>query len=300
MNNLIKNFGAIPSPKDDRDFKPEHLGLGVPVSIPDTWMQDISEVPVYNQSSQPACGGHSGATLYGILSNSSETLSPRFVYALCKKIDGFPGVPGTTGRAIMQVLQKYGVCKDSLFPNDTTLSEQDYADWTKIPPEAYVDALNRRIGAYARVTLTGSSADFQTIKNAIYQNKAVLIMAKIGNEWWTDAQGNNTWDPNSLFPLRTPTSTVSGHFVDNYAYSPQFIYFRNSWSSNWGANGNGYYGINYVPQIQEVWIAQLQTPPPVPPAPNPITPQSQQNWYAAILEWLANVVQWIKSRTTGL
>jgi hypothetical protein len=196
----------------------------------------------------------------------------------------------------MQVLQKYGVCTDALFPNDTTLSEQDYADWTKIPPQAYVDALSRRIGAYARVSPT----DFQTIKNAIYQNKLVLVLAQIGNEWWTDAQGNNTWNPSSLFPLRTPTNIVSGHFVDNYAYNPQFIYFRNSWSANWGVGGNGYYGANYAPQIQEVWIAQLPTPPPAPPAPNPADPQNTQTWYANLLEWLANVIQWIKGRTTGL
>ena len=295
MNDQIKNFGAIPSPKDDRDFTPEHLGKGVPVIIPTSWEPDISEVPVYMQSEQPSCGGHAGATLFGILGNLGTNLSPRFVYALCKKIDGFPGQAGTTGRAIMQVLQKYGVCTNDLFPNDTTLSEVEYADYTKIPPQAFVDALTRRIGAYAQV----SDLSFQGIKNAVYQNKLVLVMAQIGNEWWTKPDGETSWAASDLFPLRTPNSVVSGHFFDDYAYNSSFIYFRNSWGNTWGIEGDGYYGSNYAPQIKEAWIAQLPTPPVSPPVPNPLTPQTQTTWYANILEWLANVIQWLKGRTLG-
>ena len=291
MNDSIKNFGGIKSSKDNRDFEPKHLGLGVPSSTPISWIQDISTIPVYMQNQQPACGGHAGAIFYNILDNLGNNLSPRFVYALCKKIDGLNGQSGTTGRAIMQVLQKYGVCTNDLFPNDTSLSEIEYADWTKISPEAYVDALNRRIGAYAQV----NPYDFQTIKDAIYTNKIVLVLADIGREWWTDKNGNNSWTASDIFPLRPPESVVSGHFFVHYGFDKLYLYLRNSWSKLWGNNGNGYYGEDYVPYIIEIWIAQLPTFPVPPSTPIIQNEQGLQLLVSNTIQWLTSVKQWLSN-----
>ena len=243
----MTNFGGLESPSDHRDFKPEEL-LGKSGATPESFSCDIAEVPVYMQAKQPACGGHAGTVLFQALAQNGEILSPRFVYALCKKIDGLPDQQGTTARAILQVLQRYGICNDALFPNDTSLSYEQYADYTLIPNAAYVDALQRRIGAYARL----ENPTYQTIKDSIYQNNVVLILGQIGNEWWTPS-----WAAKDILPLKPPAQVVSGHFWVNYGFDTSTTILRNSWSNHWANTGNGEYAIDYQPFIKEAWIAQL-------------------------------------------
>ena len=276
--------GGIPSPHDPRDFKPSDLGTGAPT--PEKYSPDIANIPVYMQDQQPACGGHAGTTLYGILAALGTNLSPRFVYALCKKIDGIPDQQGTTGRAIMQVLQKYGVCTNDLFPNDTSLPYAQYADWALIPNAAYVDALSRRIGAYAKLPTT----DFQSVKDAIYQNKAVLILGQVGATWWTPS-----WSATDILPLKAPNPVVGGHFWVDFGFDILPTDFRNSWSDKWGDNGNGWYDENYSPFIVEAWTAQLPLPV-VPPVPANVAP-TQQN--LVILQRLVSLYQQLLSLIKG-
>ena len=280
------NLGGLQSPDDPRDFKPEDL-TGKASPTPASYVASVL-APVYEQKSKPACGGHGGTTFFQALAKNGETLSPRFVYAMCKKIDGVPDSQGTTGRAIMQVLQKYGVCSDVLFPNDTSLSYAEYIDTSKISPQAYADALTRRIGAYAKLP----STDLQTIKDNIFNNEAVLILGKLGNEWWTPSELAK-----DILPLRPPVNVISGHFWVDYAFSPTFINLRNSFGADWGANGNGYYGDNYTPFIVEAWVAQLPSPPPLPaPIPPSIKINNTQasNWLSQALQWVLNLINWNK------
>jgi len=290
MNDKL-GFGALASPEDERDFGPEDLGGAAPEVYPVSWAADVSMVPVYSQGKLPACGGHAGATLYGILENLGESLSPRFVYALCKKIDGAPNSQGTFARAILQVLQKYGVCSDDFFPNDVTLPYEEYSDWTKIPAAAYVDGLKRRIGPYARLT----DLSFAGIKNAIYDHKLVLILAQVGDSMWTAPNGEPSWKAADILPLRPPAPVIDGHFWIDYGYLAADADFRNSFGAEWGSNGNGLYGEDYEPFIKEAWVAQLPTPPVLPPAPIiPVTVSAARDWLANVAEWLANLSIWIK------
>ncbi len=292
MTDEIRNFGAIESPKDERDFKPEDLGTAVPEVYPDSWIGDISMVPVYMQGKLPNCGGEAGIALYGILANDAEQLSGRFDYDLDKTLDGVPEVQGTTGRAVMKEGQKYGYCLNSLFPDDTSLDYADFSNASFIPKSAYVNGLGRRLGSYAQLT----DLSFQGIKNAIYDHKAVLLMVQLGREWWTNAEGQNSWNAADILPVRPPAQVVSGHFVVAYGYNKTSIFFRNSWSEKWGSNGNGLFDENYIPFIKEAWVADLPTPPVLPPAPNPVTPATAQSWIDLVLEWLANVSSWLKGR----
>ncbi|MDE2015936.1 MAG: hypothetical protein KGI72_05435 [Patescibacteria group bacterium] len=293
MTDEIKNFGAIESPKDERDFKPEDLGAAIPETYPYSWYGDTTMVPVYMQGLLPNCGGEAGITLYGILANDAEQLSGRFDYDLDKTLDGVPQAQGTTGRAVMKEGQKYGYCLDSLFPDDTSLDYADFSNASLISKAAYKDGLKRRLGAYAQLT----DLSFQGIKNAIYDHKAVILLVQVGREWWTNAEGVNSWDAADILPVRPPAQIVSGHFIVAYGYNGLNIFFRNSWSEKWGSNGNGFFGEDYLPFIQEAWVAQLPTPPALPPPPaEPATVQTAQDWIQSILEWLANVLSWQKSK----
>jgi glutaredoxin-related protein len=263
-------LGGLESPEDKRDYD---LGtVQAPIAIPAEFLPDVSTLPVYNQDQQPACGGHAGAKLQNILLGLGKDLSPRFVFALCKKIDGLPPEKGTYGRAIFQVLQKYGVCTNDLFPNDVTLPIAEYADWTKIPQAAFVDGLSRRIGPYAQVT----DLSMDGLKQAIYQNKSVLVLKKP----WTPA----SW---------STQSNSSGHFFDLDGYS-ETLRFTNSFGLDWQNHGEGELTEADIPTIIEAWTAYEPTPPVAPPLPpGPIMPDTISPWLAAVRQWLANVKAWL-------
>jgi C1A family cysteine protease len=249
----FENLGHIPSPKDARDFTLLRVNdlTGAVAPIPDSYSTDLSNVPVLMQGQRPACIAHATAAGMMFQDNGaySYDYSPRFLYALCKRDDGIPRADGTYYRQAFKEAQQYGVCDTLQFPNDISLDTPTYSNATLIPPTAYDAAKQRTVKSYVAIT----DLSFDGIKQAIYQNKVVLLGVKVGAEWWTDANGNVSWNAADILPLRPPQSIVSGHAILAYGYDQNRIYFRNSWSTEWGANGNGYFGPDYVPFLQEAW-----------------------------------------------
>ena len=95
---------------------------------------------------------------------------------------------------------------------------------------------------------------FDGIKKAIYENGLVLLGVHVGNEWWTAPNGNSSWQEADILPLRPPKVRISGHAILAYGYDENYIYFRNSFGSTWGREGDGYFGANYASQVYEGWI----------------------------------------------
>jgi len=232
-----RNLGAIESPADERDWIAEDL-LGSTGELPETHYAQLAHLPVYNQRTQPSCGGNAGAKLQNILLDLNSALSSRFVYALCKKIDGYPNSQGTTGRAVMQVLQKYGVCDDSFFPDNVSLPYAEYSDWRLIPQIAYINAMSRRIGPFARVT----DLSFRGLKRAIHENTAVFVLKK-------------PWVPASWSTEENET----GHFFDLHSYDLSTIHFANSFGRLWMHSGDGRLTEDDVKTIREAWTC-IQPP----------------------------------------
>ncbi len=244
-------FTGIASPKDVRDFP---LGkIQQPVAIPEVFMPDYSHLPTYHQNKQPSCIGHAVTWMINFNENKEgigkELLSPRFVYALAKSHDGIPDVDGTYYRQGLKEAKDFGVCKDDLFANNTNLSRADYNDVSKIGATAYEDADYRRIKAYASV----DNLTFEGLKQAIYQNKVVMLAMRVGNTMYTDQSGNTTWQENKIMPLRVPTAFEGGHAVVAIGYDKDYIYFKNSWGTTWAKGGIGYFGKDYVQHVYEAW-----------------------------------------------
>lgn len=210
----MNNLGALKSPKDNRDIK---LGtVQAPITLPEYYLPDYSVLEIYNQNGQPACGGHAGARAKAHLdyleSKEIRYYSPRFIYALCKHLDGIVG-GGTYTRMVGQVLTSYGVCDNNLFPNIVSLSSEEYRNYDLITQEALDNAQPRIIKSYAFV-----GTDTESLKQAIYQNGGVLLL---------------------IYPFFK--GGTDGHFVWADGFNGNKIRYANSFGANWGTRGYGWY-----------------------------------------------------------
>jgi len=222
-NNMKYTTGALKNPKDLRDISIAQVQA--PMLVPKKHITDISMLPVLDQKQLGACVGHAFATVMAY-QNFKETgkyeyLSPRFIYALAKRVDGYAG-QGTFPRVAGSVASKNGCSSDSFVKNDTTLGHQEYI--TVIDTKEITNnALIYKSGGYATVAI-----EPQAIKQAIYRNGMITMSIGCGDI--------------NQFTIKPGTSNGS-HSVAFYGYEDldgdTILYFRNSWTDKWGEKGNG-------------------------------------------------------------
>lgn len=212
-------LGSLSNPLDKRDINLAQIQA--PVTIPSNYTTDISTIPVFNQRLIGACVGHSHA-LIDIYNEFKENgklknLSPRYLYALAKQVDGNPE-EGTYPRVVANIQNKIGCATEDLILNDTFLSHKDYIN---IPDNEAIkkDAQPYRTDGYVAV-----NPDLDSLKQAIYQNGLVAITITVGNF------------SNPIMP-----GSIGQHRITLYGYEGDRFLYRNSWGTEWGTNGNGYF-----------------------------------------------------------
>lgn len=240
---------ATPTPRDIRDYS---LGsLTPPVDYPSVFMQDNAwNAEMYYQAQQPACGAHSGVWLKALLDSyesKPRKYSPRFTWIDIKTFDGHALQDGTDMRSIFKSLAKKGAADLNLLPNKIDVPLEEYADPKVITKEMVDNAQPRIIKTYA----FENGITFEGLKRAIYTHRAVLVRVEIGEEWWTNKNGNKSWKEADILPLRPVKQPVGGHFVVLHSYDEDYIYFANSFSKEWGRGGHGYFGRNYMPFVTD-------------------------------------------------
>ncbi len=258
-NNLIPALGGFSSPRDYRDISLS--SVVAPVVFPESYMIDVSLLPIENQRKIGACVGHASAKYKQRLDfvDTGKIIqeSPRFIYAICKAIDGISS-EGTFPRLSMKVLFDYGCATTETVPNDTTLDHETYVYnrmINQIPAAAFTDALANKISGYASVDIS-----MDGIKSAIYQSDGCSALVQVGKEWYTDKNGLVTWDQNRILPIKPPSVIISGHQIYIYGYEmvgeDMKIYFINSWSKDWASAGKGFFlWSEYKNFITEAWTA---------------------------------------------
>lgn len=235
-------FGAIIKKPDKRDFKLHLIGADVP--IPEMYMTDMTNIPVLHQRTQPACGSHSATALKMIQEKHDDEATPNYTPRLhwreTKSTDGLPLDSGMTINDLFKNLQKPTVCDMSLLDNNTSLSLQDYFNFTPSPNQIE-NAKGKLIGNYA-IT---HKPTFEQLKRAIYLNKAVIILYRCGQNMYRPS-----WNEKDIMPLSPNRYAMdSGHFVVAIGYDSKYIYFRNSWGETWARKGDGYFGADYMPHV---------------------------------------------------
>ena len=239
MPNPAPGLGAIERPADRRDFK---LGLATaPTPLPAVYLPDWSHVPVKMQGTYGTCGPHAAA--HALSFKDGIDLSPKWLVKVMTKLGTLTNESGTDMRSLFQAIQASGDCSEALLPNDLQDSFTAYSDPSVLSNTETDDAsLHGISGVYAFT----DNPSWDQIKRAIYQFGCVIALVKCGDGWWT-----NGWSEAATCPLKLGTY-ASGHFVVLLGWDTEYIYFRNSWSTSWGDNGNGYFDQSYLPYVTEI------------------------------------------------
>jgi hypothetical protein len=261
----FENLGGKPRLEDPRDFVVE----GSAIQYPSVFTQDTAwGAPIYYQGKRPACGAHAGVwakTLLDINDGKKAYYTPHFTWIDLKQNapDTNPS-DGVDTRSIGQSLKNTGVNDFEPLENNVTYDDLDYANPSFITNPMRTNASTNKTASYSFAKPT-----FEGLKSLIYENKAVILLVQVGKEFWTAPNGTTSWQEADVLPLRTPSSIVSAHFIVAHSYDDKYIYFANSWSTDWGRKGHGYFGADYMTHVVEAMIPVNAAPvqPDLPPIP---------------------------------
>lgn len=232
-------LGAIQSPPDHRDFMYAKL---VPIGKQpkEFSLRTSLKTPVKDQGRFGSCVGQAtagaGETHYS--NKNNEALSPLFIYSLCKTLDGIPNQEGTYPKIAMQVLQKYGVCKEATFPYSQLVQPTTFPQPTSVA-KAMTEALNFRTSAYAKVSTMAEA------KQALLTDGGVLCSVGVYENFFSPEGGKFIPMPQGNFAGNH--AMVKTGYDDDMTYTYKngrtyvgFFEFRNSWGPSWGDQGYCY------------------------------------------------------------
>jgi len=227
----MNRFGCIRDKEDGRDYLMK--GFLPKVKLPKKLDLIDKMTPVRNQGDEGTCVAF--ASVVGMKEYQEKidykkfvSLSPRFLYNECKKIDGFPDEEGTTIRSAMQVLQKIGVCQEEFWPYSPHQTDK--------PKEGtYENAEKFKIIAYARI------ADLGELKQSLFLKGAVVIGVEVFEGMRKPKNGIIPMPGRYEESLGLHAICIRG-FDDYVRLAP----FKNSWDTEWGNKGYGYFPYKYI------------------------------------------------------
>lgn len=231
------NTGALINKKDLRDIPASDFQPIVSI-LPSEYLTDIEMIPVLNQGMIGSCVGHAHALVHAYYeykeTKREVSFSPRWLYALSKRVDGHSG-EGTYPRVTADIMTKNG-CTD-LLDNNINLTHSNYISFEDTP-EMQQDAIIYKTKGYAFV-----NPDKTSMKQALINNGLVTVTLSVGN-----------WNGEYV------QAGVGGyHRVTIYGYkdigNDTIFFFRNSWGDNWGDNGNGKFKFSdHKGKIQDLMV----------------------------------------------
>lgn len=226
---------------DFRDYKltPPHAALNLPVS------EDLRPLcpPVYDQGQLGSCTANAlcGADEIDQIKQGSKSVfrpSRLFVYWFERFLEGTVSTDsGAQIRDGIKVLNKYGVCSESLWPYNP-------AQFTVQPNAACLKAaLPNRISKYQSI----DNSNIDNVKYALSLKYPVVFGFTVYESFESDSVAQT-----GLVPMPTAGEQVlGGHAVVAVGYdsSTGRITVRNSWGSSWGDKGYCYFPEAYLSNL---------------------------------------------------
>lgn len=247
-----KPFPNLGGQRFEEDGTEYSLKLGAVSTIPETYMPEsfFKRGRVFYQRNIPDCGANAGAFAAALIDeNPLQEYSPDAQWIDIKTFDGYALGDGTDMKSIFKSLTN-GSLPYALLPEETTLPLTDFSSPKRLTAAMKKEMAKHKIAAYG--FHPSEQLSMATLKNLIHTHKAVVVLIRLGDEFWTDKKGNNSWAEKDILPLRSPKSIISGHFIVFGAYDKDQVYFANWFSKDWGAKGYGYCKDNYLKQIVQI------------------------------------------------
>ena len=165
-------------------------------------------------------------------------LSPRFTWMASKETDEFTSRPetmiegaGTTLKAAVDVLRKYGAVPESLLP-----FKINTAMYTGDDNTFYATAATRKIASYFNLKRNGSSW-----REWLFAHGPILVGLNVDATWDSATATKGKLD------TYQPSTVRGGHAVAVVGYTAdQRFIIRNSWGTSWGDKGFGYASEAYI------------------------------------------------------
>ena len=225
-------FGALPSPKDIRDYRLAAAAL-ISIKLPESYM--LKPARIKCQGAQSTCVAHALSSLveYYNLRDSgfNYVFSTDFIYG-CRTDDDYLG-EGMYLRDGLKVIQKYGDVRHSQLPGNTdvpTARKKVFADFDSLTKLASPN----RISTYYRV-------------NSLNELKYAILTggpAPASMKWFKSA----TVKSDGVYRY-TNTEIQSYHAVLIVGWTEDYLIVQNSWGRMWGKNGLFYVPINKVDEV---------------------------------------------------
>jgi C1A family cysteine protease len=228
--------------KDERDDRDYLMRAYLPVvKLPNRADFTSQMTPVRNQGDEGTCVAFS--TVAGMKEYQEQLdwkrymeLSPRYLYSLCKKIDGHPDEEGTQIRYAMQVLKQSGVCEEKYWPYQPHQTDKPKAGSDK-------DAAKFKELSYARLL------DLDEIKLCLAAKGPCVI----GIVCYSGIMKTKT----GKVPMpKDGEKPIGGHAICVVGYddAKKLLKFKNSWTEQWGDRGYGYLPYAYVEKyMMDAW-----------------------------------------------
>lgn len=211
-----------------------------------------------NQHQLSSCAGNATADAVEVLNALAGykpvQLSRLFVYALARNLEPDPDDPsktmlgrdeGSQIRLCFDVLSRYGICDEYLWPYDPALV------FTSPSMKALRQAVGHRIHGYYRIDSVGAQRVADII-SALRARHPVVFGTLIAKSF--EGVGDDT-------PVGPPSGpTLGGHamMIVGYIEGKGFI-VKNSWGSAWGIDGFCFMAPEYLAwdQTTDLWVPTL-------------------------------------------
>lgn len=254
--------GALPSKKDKRNAQHSDLAKATTFLIKggfDYLPQDIE-----HQHTVGICTAISNVQQNQLI--DIQKYSPDFHYLCQKKFYDKNWTEGSSLLHSLKVAKNIGFLPRDLFPiteKDRYLPYREYIKKLQAIPDAEIERLKalcvNKISGYAQVDVK----DPEAIAKAILESQGgILCRYGCQSNWWQDKNGNNSWNPKDINPLRWKKET-SGHAIimSKFDYSNNRYMQRlvNTWGTLWCLQGQADIDWSTYPPT-EAWIILDKNP----------------------------------------
>lgn len=241
-------------PIDIRDYLLSEI-QPTAVPLPDIFDLKSQMSPVEDQNGKGVCYAMAGCG-YQEYWNTKEygqriDLSTRFLVWATKKISGLINEEGDFFRNCLKAIINYGIALEKDYPTNYSLRWQDFI---KEPPAEIIEKAKEFKGK----TFWRVANDLESVRQAQFQNKAPTL---IGMAWY---ESYNKPLPDGRLPLPSGRF-LGGHAILSCGWEYEKMWQKNSWGTDWGAQGYFYIPFNewQKHEIWDVWILlDLERPKP--------------------------------------